>query len=250
MKTIDLRIVDGVAVITLSRPSVLNAISPEMLGELEESLLGLEANRDARVVVIIGSGKAFSAGADVNWFRGSGAQEVAAFAQEVHRTFGVVENLTKPVVAAVNGLAVGGGLELALACDLVIASTRAEFALSEIRLGIIPGGGGTQRLPRAIGVLRAKYMMMTGRRISAEEAMEFGIVNEIVGDGDGFLEEAVGFGRALAARSPLALTAIKKSVNLGSRADFETGLQIERLWIEKVFESETARRLIEQFVRE
>jgi enoyl-CoA hydratase/3-hydroxyacyl-CoA dehydrogenase len=218
-----------IAWITLNRPHKLNALSPRMLEELREAMLGLERDDEVRVVVLRGAGgRAFSAGADITAFTEAatptkGYQLLTEF-QEVMNT---VENLSKPVIAAVDGYALGGGCELILACDLRIASDRSEFGQPEINLGLIPGAGGTQRLPHIVGVARAKELIMMGDRIDAGEALRIGLVNKVF-PAEGFYEKVREVAMKLAEKPPIALRAAKQSINISRYAPQSVGLAVER----------------------
>ena len=178
--TLKYEVDDGVAVITLNRPDKLNALSREVLDELEEYVVAIGRDDDIKGVIITGSGsKAFAAGADIAQFKSMGAMEGHRFALRGQAVFNRIEALPKPVIAAVNGFALGGGCELALACHLRTASEGASFGQPEVNLGLIPGYGATQRLPRLIGLGRATEMILTGERISAACAHEIGLVNRV-----------------------------------------------------------------------
>ncbi len=171
---------NGIATITFNRPKALNALNSALLSELSDALDAVIANEDIRVLVLTGSGdKAFIAGADIAQMSAFNALEAKAFARMGHDAIGKLQALPIPVIAAVNGFALGGGTEMALACDFIYASEAAMFGQPEINLGIIPGFGGTQRLSRLIGINRAKEMILTGRNIKATEAFDMGLVNKI-----------------------------------------------------------------------
>lgn len=171
---------EGIALITLNRPDKLNALSREVLDELEDCFVEVGRDDDVKGVVMTGAGeKAFAAGADISQFKSMGALEGHRFALRGQAVFNRIESLSKPVIAAVNGFALGGGCELALACHLRTASDTAAFGQPEVNLGIIPGYGGTQRLPRLVGLGRATELVLTGDRISAQRAYEIGLVNRV-----------------------------------------------------------------------
>ncbi len=221
---------DGVLVLTINRPGA-NALSVGLLTELDELLVQMETDEETRVLVITGAGERFfSAGADIKEF---GAVEVAfqvALGQNVFRR---IETFTKPIIAAVNGLALGGGCELALACHLRFAADTAQFAQTEVKLGIIPGWGGTQRLPRLIGKTRALEFLLTGERISASEAERFGLVNRVVPAAQ-LIEETLAFAKKLAQGAPLAQRAILECVDVGITQGYAIGGELEKerfIWI-------------------
>ena len=217
---------ESTGIITLSRPERLNALNRQLFMELNSLLDDVEADRAVRVVLITGAGRAFSAGADI--------KERVEYEDnlEMQRSLGGpvfrrLERLDKIIVAVINGYAVGGGCELALACDLRIASDQARFSQPEVKLGILPGSGGTQRLPRLIGVARALEMMLLGEPITARQALEWGLVNRVVPHAS-LMVEALGVARALATQAPQVLPMIKSTVGVGMSTDLDSGLAYER----------------------
>ncbi len=208
-----------VALLTLDRPERLNTLSPDMLDDLAARLGEVEADEGLGAAVITGAGdKAFSAGADVSLVREASPLEARAFAARGHATCDRVEALPKAVIAAVNGYALGGGCELALACDIRLASDRAQIGLPEVTLGIFPGWGGTQRMPRLIGPGRAKELIFTGRRVAADEALSLGLVNG-VHPHDELVEAAVALAADIAAKPGWAVAAAKAMVNRAGDGD-------------------------------
>ena len=200
-----------VAVVTIDRQDALNALNVETLTELRDRLRELAADDAARVVVVTGAGeKAFVAGADIKYMSGLAPAQAAAWGALGHEAASLLEEMPKPTIAAINGFALGGGCELALACDLRYASARAKLGQPEINLGIVPGWGGTQRLARICGIGVAKDLIYTGRTIDAEEALRVGLVNAVA---DPVLDTALEVARALAAKSPVALRVAKRLVN-------------------------------------
>lgn len=220
----------GVAVITLNRPSVLNALSSALLGELSDALTTIDGNRNVRAVVITGSGeKAFAAGADIAEFKTiDGAVAGAAFARRGQAIFSRIAEMRVPVVAAVNGFALGGGCELALACDFRIASENARFGQPEVNLGLVPGYGGTQRLIRICGIGAAMYLCLSGEMIDANDALRFGLVQKVVPLAE-LLEEAKRIGGVIAAKAPLAIEAAKRAIVAGAVVPLAEGIEIEAL---------------------
>ncbi len=206
----------AVAVVTIDRQDALNALDVETLTELRDRLHELAEDESARVVVVTGAGeRAFVAGADIKYMGGlgpDGAKEWGALGHEAAR---LLEQMPKPTIAAINGFALGGGCELALACDLRYASSRARLGQPEIDLGIVPGWGGTQRLARICGLGSAKELILTGRPVDAEEALRLGLVNAVV---DPVLEHALEVAAGLAQKSPLALRVAKRLLNLSPDA--------------------------------
>jgi enoyl-CoA hydratase len=201
--------VDGpVAVVTIDRPEAMNALDVPTLTELGDRLAGLAADDAVRAVVLTGAGeRAFAAGADIAHMKGLGAEQGRAWGALGQETARLLETMPQPAIAAINGHALGGGCELALACDLRYASARARIGQPEVNLGLVPGWGGTQRLARICGVGVAKELVYTGRAVDAEEALRIGLVNAIA---DPVLERALETARALAAKGPLALRAAKR----------------------------------------
>jgi enoyl-CoA hydratase len=218
---------DGVATITFNRPKVLNALSAQLLDELSLALDGIEADGRTRVLILTGAGeKAFVAGADIGELATFNTLQCRLFARKGQLIIGRLQELAIPVIAAVNGFALGGGSEMALACDFIYASENAMFGLPEITLGLIPGFGGTQRLPLLVGGNRAKEMIFTGKMIPAAEAERIGMVNRVLPPG-GLMEAVYETARTIAARGRVSLRAAKQAVNSGLKVDLSTGLQIE-----------------------
>ncbi len=226
--SIELTCTDGIAILTFNRPKALNALNTSLLEELSHALHSVQADESIRVLVLTGAGeKAFIAGADIseiNTLSPLGAKKFAQIGQDV---ISQLQGLNIPVIAAVNGYALGGGCEMALACDFIYASEKAIFGLPEINLGIIPGFGGTQRLPRLIGANKAKEMIFTGKHIAVSEAKEIGLVNEIFTPEE-LVVAAIETAKLIASKGKASLRAAKQSVNLGLNTDLQTGLAIER----------------------
>ena len=218
---------DGVAIITFNRPEVLNALSDKLFKELSHALDEISENEDIRVLILTGAGeKSFVAGADIKEIAAFDALDAKSFAQTGQLTINKFEKLPIPVIAAVNGFALGGGCEIALACDFIYASENAMFGLPEINLGLIPGLGGTQRLPRLIGKNMAKEMIFTGKMISAAEAEKIGIVNKVCSQ-KSLMEEAVKTAKTIASRGKVSLRTAKQAINNGMNVDLATGCSIE-----------------------
>ena len=230
---------EEVAWVILDRPEVHNALSWDTLGELGEIVEELARDREVRVVLVTGAGeKAFCAGADLKERAGFNEAQTRAFVARIGDTFSALAALPQPSIAAINGVAFGGGLELALACDLRLASSRATMGLTETSLAIIPGAGGTQRLPAVVGLARAKELIYTARRIGAEQARDIGLVNGLAEPG-ALREAALGLAREIAANGPLAVAAAKAALDLSSRpAPLHERLAGERaLYLERVLPS-------------
>jgi enoyl-CoA hydratase/carnithine racemase len=225
--------------ITLDRPDVMNALSFDTLGRLGEIVSQLREDRDVRVVLVTGAGeRAFSAGADLKERVGFDERQTRAAVARIGDTINAVAELPQPTVAVLNGVAFGGGLELALACDLRLAANDIRLGLTETSLAIIPGAGGTQRLPRVVGVARAKELIFTARRIEADEALRIGLVNELVAR-EHLRERAEELAAAIAANGPLAVAAAKQAIDLADEPGSLTGnIRREReLYLEHVLPS-------------
>lgn len=219
----------SIGLITLSRPEAANAMSVQLLHELSATLDQINGDPAVRVVLLTGAGeKAFCAGADLKERKGMSDRQVKQIVQLIGATVAKVETLAQPVIAVLNGVAFGGGLELALACDLRIAATHVKLGLTETSLGIIPGAGGTQRLPRLIGLGKAKELIYTARRLSAKEAENYGII-EYVYEGHEVLDKAQQLALEMAKNAPLSLVQAKVAINQGVEVDLATGLKIESL---------------------
>jgi enoyl-CoA hydratase len=227
---------DGaVALVTLRRPRQLNSLDAETAAALLAASARAAADADVRAVVVTGEGKAFSAGADIKQFGAlRTAEEFRGFLADLEAACRAWELLPKPVIAAVNGMALGGGLELALGCDLRIADPGARFGLPEIKLGILPGAGGTQRLPRVVPPAVAAQMILTGEPIDAAEAHRIGLVNEVA-DSGGALARARELAATLAERAPLSLATAKRLLDRGPTLPLEAGLELERDAVSMLF---------------
>jgi enoyl-CoA hydratase len=206
----------GVSTVTIDRQDALNALNVETLTELRDRLRDLSTDNDVRAIVLTGAGeKAFVAGADIKYMSGLGSDEAKGWGGLGHEAGRLLETMAKPTIAAINGFALGGGCELALACDIRYASSRAKLGQPEINLGIVPGWGGTQRLARVCGVGVAKDLILTGRLVDAEEALRIGLVSAIA---DPVLDHALETAHELAAKSPLALALAKRLINMSPGA--------------------------------
>ena len=224
---LQIEIENQVAVFTLNRPAIMNSFNFEMLNALRDAVEDIRFNPDVRVVIITGAGeKAFCAGADLKERITLTPPEVKKFIYTIRTLFTSIESLNKPVIAAVNGVALGGGTELLLAADIRIAAMNASMGLTEARLAIIPGAGGTQRLPRLIGRGKAKELIFTGRRVDAKEALQIGLVNKIC-EKDLLLDEAKNMAAMICECGPIAIEQAKYAINAGLETDLNTGLAIE-----------------------
>ena len=217
----------GAAVLTLNRPEVMNSLNFALLKSLKEQIDRLRFDSKVRAVIITGTGeKAFCAGADLKERATMEPIDVKKFIFAIRNLFTSIEQLNKPIIAAINGIALGGGTELALACDIRIASESASLGLTETRLAIIPGAGGTQRLPRLVGTGKAKELIFTGRRVDAQEATRIGLVNQICKPGS-LIEECMKMVEMIKETGPVAIEQAKYAINYGVETDIHTGLAIE-----------------------
>ncbi|MED4970174.1 enoyl-CoA hydratase [Parageobacillus toebii] len=220
---------NGIAIITLNRPESANALSTALLYELSHLLYDLAFRRDVRVVIFTGAGeKVFCAGADLKERSGMNETEVRKTVALIRETINQIEELPQPVICALNGSAFGGGLELALACDIRVAADTAQLGLTETSLGIIPGAGGTQRLPRLIGKGKAKELIFTAKRITAKEAEQIGLVEYVV-PRDQLMEKAMEIAEQIVVNAPIAVMQAKIAINRGLDVDLATGLRIEQM---------------------
>lgn len=233
-------IVEGrVATVTLNRPEKHNAIGSRMVDELGMALDEVEADAEARAVILTGAGgRAFCSGVDLKERSYMDADEKWAHNRKLNDFANRLARLQIPTIAAINGLALGGGFEMTLACDFRLAADSAEFALPEVGLGIIPGAGGTQRLPRLVGPSKAKELILTAKRISACEAFKMGIVNKVVEGGEALLDAAKEFAEEAARNSPLALAYAKAAVDVAMETSLEQGFRFETTAIRATLASE------------
>ncbi|HZB83622.1 MAG TPA: enoyl-CoA hydratase-related protein [Rubrobacteraceae bacterium] len=238
---------DGVAVLTIDRQEKLNSLNQQVLEEVKQTLVNLE-DGPPRVMVLTGAGKkSFVAGADIAAMNEMSPLEAKRFSELSHEAVGLLERSLVPTIAAVNGFALGGGCELALACDIRIAAENALFGFPEVTLGILPGMGGTQRLPRLVGPGIAKEMIFSGRRIKAEEARTFNLVNRVVPEGEA-LEAAKELAGEIAANGPVAVRHAKAAVNKAQDVDLTSGLEYEADQFALLFGTEDAREGMGAFV--
>ncbi len=221
-----LDIADGIGVVTIDRPEALNALNDQVLAGIEEAFIALGRDASVRVVILTGTGKAFVAGADIKAMADLSPVEACSFAQRGQRIFNLIEDYPHPVIAAVNGFALGGGCELAMTCDIRIASDKAKAGQPEVNLGVIPGFGGTQRLARIMGRSQAKYLLFTGEVISAARALELGLFNEVVAPEE-LMPRCMEIARTIAAKAPVAVSLCKHAVNAGTDGTLGDGLELE-----------------------
>ncbi len=218
---------EGVATLTLNRPEVMNSLNFQLLHALRDAVEGFRFRRDVRVLIITGAGeKAFCSGADLKERATLPPEKVREYVFTIRNLFTAIADLNKPVIAAVNGIALGGGTELALASDIRVAATNASMGLTETRLAIIPGAGGTQRLPRLVGRGKAKELIFTGRRVDAAEAERIGLVNKVAAP-QNLLAECRALAAMICETGPVAIEQAKYAINHGLETDIATGLAIE-----------------------
>lgn len=239
---------DHTAIITLNRPKKLNALSPELTEELYKALSNADSDDSVRVIIITGGDRVFAAGADLGAMDAAAPDVIQIFKSRfaARNPFDYIEQIGKPVIAAIAGYALGGGCELAMCCDLRIAAETAKFGQPEIRVGLIPGAGGTQRLPRLIGMTRAKELVMLGEYIDADEAKQLGLVNAVVPVGK-LLEEAKNLAAKLAQRPPFGLRLAKMAMNMGADRDLQSALALEREAFAMLFATEDQKEGVRAF---
>lgn len=238
----------GLAIVKINRPQALNALNPEVLVELATFAHEINKNPDIKVVVITGAGeKAFVAGADIAAMKTMTALEAKTFCDLGHRVMRQIETAHKPIIAAVNGFCLGGGLELALSCDFIYASENAKLGLPEVNLGIFPGFGGTQRLPRLIGKNRAKELIFSAKTLSAQEAYDLGIINKITTAAD-LMKEVETVAREIMKKGPIAVQLAKQAINQGADLDMNSGLAMEKNAFPLVFATEDQKEGVNAFL--
>lgn len=234
-----------VGIIQLNRPEVLNALNLKLMDELVEALSAYDADDSIRVIVIHGNERAFAAGADIREMAHAGAVEMLV--RDQFSKWERIRRIKKPLIAAVSGFALGGGCELAMICDMIVASDTARFGQPEINIGVMPGAGGTQRLVRAIGKARAMEMVLTGRTISAAEAMEAGLITRMVRE-EVYLAETLALAREVASRPPLSVRLAKESLLRAYDMNLDAGLEFERRNFYLLFASEDSKEGMSAFM--
>lgn len=234
-------------IITLNRPKVLNSLNSEIGGELERAINEAISREDIKGIIITGSGRAFAAGKDIPEFVGKGGDGMAEISRRDHRIFSKIRNSTKPVIAAVNGMALGGGLELAMSCHIRVASENAILGFPEAGLGAIPGAGGTQLLPRLIGKGAGLYYLLTGENIPAQEAYRLGLVDKIVPP-EKLMVTALAIAKVIGLKGPIAVKLIIEAVNKGLELSLDKGLELEEEQWRKCGASEDFNTAIKAFM--
>lgn len=226
MDFIDLKVEGRVGIITVTRPEALNALNSKVLEDLDSAIDEVEGNDGIDVVILTGDGRSFVAGADIGEMKDFGVIEGKKFGDAGNRVFMKLENMEKPIICAVNGFALGGGCELAMSCDIRLASEKAKFGQPEVGLGITPGFGGTQRLPRIVGMGHAMELILTARVISAAEAKEIGLVNAVYPPEE-LMGKAMEMAGAIAAQAQVAVRQSKRCIRKGMQTDIATGVAYE-----------------------
>lgn len=238
---------ENIGILSINRPKALNALNSNVLDELEKVIDMVEKDEDVHILIITGEGRAFVAGADIAEMKDMDMLESRQFANKGLRVFRKIELMEKPVIAAVNGFALGGGCELSMCCDIRIASEKAKFGQPEVGLGIIPGFAGTQRLARIVGVGRAKELIFTADMIDANEAYRIGLINKLVSS-ESLMDEAVAMAKKIASKGQIAVRYAKTSINRGIETDIETGMVIERDLFGLCFATEDQKEGMEAFL--
>ena len=237
----------NIAILTINRPEALNALSIDVLRELEQLISQAEEAQNVYVLIITGAGRAFVAGADIGQMKDLVPNDAKNFGKFGSSVFSKIEAISKPVIAAVNGFALGGGCELAMACDIRIAGTKAKFGQPEVSLGIIPGFGGTQRLPRIVGLAKAKELIYTAQTVDAEEALRIGLVNRVVPDEE-LMEVAMEVAGKIAQNAQIAVRQSKIAINKGIQCDIQTGTAIEAQAFALCFSTEDQKDAMTAYV--
>lgn len=221
-----INISEAIALVTIQRPEAMNALNTRFFLEMDQAVAEISANPEVRVMVITGSGKAFVAGADIAEMVNKNPEEGSEFSRTGQHTFRSLEKMEIPVIAAINGFALGGGLELAMGCDFRIASSRAKFGQPEVNLGLIPGYAATQRLSRLVGLGDALYLLMSAEMIGAEDALRIGLVQKVV-EPEALMEEVMKIARTIASKGPQAVKKVKSVTRKGFLMDFDLGSELE-----------------------
>jgi len=234
-----------VGLITLNRPHVMNALNNQLMREAMDALEAFDKNDTIGAMVITGNEKAFAAGADIKEMANKSIQQMMD--TDHIAVFGRIRTIRKPIIAAVSGWALGGGCEIAMSCDIIVASETARFGLPEVTIGVIPGAGGTQRLTHAVGKALAMEMILNNRMLSAQEALQYGLVNRVV-PVDAYLDEALSLAEEIASRAPLAVRAAKKMINQTYERTLAEGLTVEKQEFYNLFATEDQKEGMKAFV--
>jgi len=234
---LEINISDGIAMVKVNRPEALNALNSTFFKEMDSVVSDLSSNPSVKVMVITGVGKAFVAGADISEMAHMTPEEGSSFSSLGQNTFRSLEKMKIPVIAAINGFALGGGLELAMGCDFRIASAKAKFGQPEVNLGMIPGYAGTQRLPRLVGLADALYLLTTGEMIGAEDALRIGLVQKVV-EPEELMDEVMKIARIIISKGPEAVKKVKYVTRNGYESTFEEGCELESKYFGSQFQAE------------
>ncbi len=226
MSFVNYEVQGAVAILTINRPEALNALNSRVLSDLDEAITKVEADDSVHAVILTGAGRSFVAGADIGEMKGFSARDGKKFGVHGGGVFLRLENLSKPVIAAVNGFALGGGCELAMSCDIRLASEKAKFGQPEVGLGITPGFGGTQRLPRIVGISKAMELILTAKVINAAEAERIGLVSAVYPPEE-LMDKAMELANAICANAPIAVAESKRCIRMGMQTDIATGSAFE-----------------------
>lgn len=248
-KTIQVEFFDKVALLKFDRPKQLNAMNRQMMDEIITAIHQINENNEVYVAIISGEGRAFMAGADIKEYGNQTHEEFESFQEKGKQLYDAIEKASKPWIAAVNGFALGGGFEIALSCDMIVASEQAKMGLPEVFLSLIPGGGGTQRLIQKIGINRVKELLFFGGQYTAKTLHDWGVVNHVFSHED-FLSEALNFANKLSRRSKSAVTQLKRLAHLSmAPIDFHTKINDEADTVKALFLNDEAQNAIHQFVK-
>lgn len=246
-KTIILSKENLTSILTLNRPKAMNALNAELIAEMDMALDIIAGDQETRVLIITGGDKVFAAGGDIKAMMESDPLGAKAYVTPIHQVFNKIASLPKPTIAAICGYALGGGVELAAACDFRIAGDNASFGFPEINLGIFPAAGGSQRMPRLIGLAKTKELMFTGDIIDASKALDIGLLNQVV-PGEEVLEEAKKLAGKLGSKGPLALSYVKNSIHAGLDTDIGTGLMQELEKLMLLFSTQDQKEGMKAFI--
>ncbi|WP_339740704.1 enoyl-CoA hydratase/isomerase family protein [uncultured Sunxiuqinia sp.] len=247
--TIQIEIIDKIAVLKFNRPEQLNAMNRQMMDEIIEAIQWINSNEETAVALIFGEGRAFMAGADIKEYGTQTAEEFESFQEKGKQLYESIENASKPWIAAVNGFALGGGFEIALSCDLIVASGSAIMGLPEVFLSLIPGGGGTQRLIQKVGINRVKEMLFLGAQFDAATMYSWGIVNRVF-IGDDFFAQAMDFAGKLSRRSESSVAQLKRLANLSlQHIRFDEKINDEARTVKALYLTEEAQTAIQNFIK-
>lgn len=236
-KILQIKVEGPIATVTINRPEAMNALNLRFFDEMDAAVEEISANPDVRVMIITGAGKAFVAGADIAEMQDMTPAEGSAFGARGQKTFGSFEKMEVPVIAAINGFALGGGLELAMGCDIRIASSKAKFGQPEVNLGLIPGYAGTQRLPRLVGMGNALHMLVSGEMVDAYDALRMNLVQKVY-EPENLMDEVMKLAKTIASKGPRAVKKVKYVTRQGVHMGFEEGCDLENSYFGSLFKDE------------